>query len=335
MSGLIAAVLGFAMSPGPPAVLRHPWTPRSGTPQAKFIGAALAAAFAEKNNKNKTAVADRALETLEQKEERVVASISATIDAGSALQPKKTFEALGDFGQASGSLAQTWLTPDAVESVVAFWGLGSAGLARDIRRFAIRERDVKAAPWFLLLLANTFPWTPLLIPLVGRAVNSTDGSVFVPRAFSAERLAAMRRLRRDLGLQETSDVDLRTPQNIDEGIAFFSDGWKIFLRDLRRNRLLAKESDTVAAYAWFFLLAISTFPLTPLLLPVIDKRRPDGAQYDYVPSQFRGRRLAAFARLSSSREVGAEDGAEVEVEEPRPWYAWRPWEAAAGMREGQ
>ena len=31
-------------------------------------------------------------------------------------------------------------------------------------------------------------------------------------------------------------------------------------------------------YGWFALLSLSTFPLTPLLLPLIDKRRPEGAQ---------------------------------------------------------
>ena len=329
LGGWAVCILGWTTAPGPhvPHLPHaHAAVPRAGPVTAKFIGAALAAAFAEKNDKNKTAVAARAAETLEQKEERVVETIRAVIDAGAAVKPRKTFSALGDFGQASGSLAQTWLTPNAVERVVSFWGCGSTVLARDIRRFDIfSEHNARAAPWFLLLVLNTFPWTPLLIPLVGRAVNSTDRSDFVPPAFSDERLAAMRRLRRDTGLMEATNRDLRTPQNIDEGIAFFSDGWKIFLRDLRRNRLLS-NGDTIAAYAWFSLLAVSTFPLTPLILPVIDKRRPDGVQGDYVPSSFRGRRLAAYARLASSRrDVDDLETEQTDDEErPSPW--WRAWE---------
>ena len=35
------------------------------------------------------------------------------------------------------------------------------------------------------------------VPLVGRAVNSTDGSSFVPRSFRSDRLAALERLRGD------------------------------------------------------------------------------------------------------------------------------------------
>ena len=54
-------------------------------------------------------------------------------------------------------------------------------------------------------------------------------------------------------------------------------------------------------YGWFALLSLSTFPLTPLLLPLIDKRRQNGTQRDYVPTAFRARRLAAFARFRASR----------------------------------
>ena len=48
------------------------------------------------------------------------------------------------------------------------------------------------------------------------------------------------------------------------------------VRDLQRGRLMA-YGDRLAAYGWFLLLSFSTFPLTPLLIPSIDKRR-DGQQ---------------------------------------------------------
>ena len=94
-----------------------------------------------------------------------------------------------------------------------------------------------------------------LLILSGRAVNSTDGSEFVPPHLATrDRCYAAAAARR--GFAEPMDWGLRTPQNIDEGIAFFSDGWKIFLWDVRRNRLLS-NGDTIAAYAWFSLLAVS------------------------------------------------------------------------------
>ena len=56
------------------------------------------------------------------------------------------------------------------------------------------------------------------------------------------------------------------------------------------------------AYALFGALAFSTFPITPLLLPLIDTRRTgDARQSDYVPSAFRSRRLAAVKRLGVVR----------------------------------
>ena len=89
-----------------------------------------------------------------------------------------------------------------------------------------------------------------------------------------------------------------TPQNVEESARFFADGGRVLWSDVRRGRVFA-NGDTPACYAWFALLSFSTFPLTPLLLPVIDVRRPGGVGGDYVPSCFRARRLAAFARLKS------------------------------------
>ena len=97
------------------------------------------------------------------------------------------------------------------------------------------------------------------------------------------------------------DDDARaTPQNVEESARFFADGGRVLWRDVRRGRVFA-NGDTPACYAWFALLSFSTFPLTPLLLPVIDVRRRGGGgrRCDYVPSCFRARRLAAFSRLKS------------------------------------
>lgn len=263
---------------------------------AKITGAALAAAFAAK--KKDGAPAEEL--TIAQKEEQVVVAIRKALDAGPA-QPRECFSALGDFGKASGDLAQSWLTPQQLERCAFFWGGGSTMLARDLRRGKLSFVDLKASPWFGLLALNTFPWTPLLVPLVARAVNSTEGSRgFVPLSYSEGRLKALQRLRGDGGLEDVS-----TPQTIDEGVRFFSDGWRMLLRDWRRGRLMT-YGDTKATYGWFAFLSLSTFPLTPLLLPIIDKRRA-GVQSDYVPTQFQARRLAAFSRYRASTATTARE----------------------------
>lgn len=286
---MFAALLPTPTLPPPRAVA----SPQLRTPnvQAKFVGAALAAAFASKNEESAGDVPPAEL-SIAEKEDRVIEAIRAGLEAG-ITKPKAAFSAIGDFGIASGDLAQTWLTPQQLENCAAFWGGGSALVARDLRKGRLDLEDLKASPWFLLLALNTFPWTPLLVPLVGRAVNSTEGTTFLPRSFRANRLSALRRTRRDGGI-DLSDPDTRTPQNIDEGVSFFRDGSAMLARDVRRGRLFA-YGDTVSSYGWFTFLAFSTFPLTPLLIPLIDKRR-DGKQADYVPAAFRARRLATFER---------------------------------------
>ena len=303
--------IGAALLPTPPTLPAPRFAVASSSQhrttnvQAKFVGAALAAAFAAKNEESTSAVPSVEL-SLEEKEDRVIEAIREGLKAG-ITKPKAAFSAIGEFGKASGELAQTWLTPQQLESCAAFWGGGSALVARDLRKGQLGLEDLKASPWFLLLTLNTFPWTPLLVPLVGRAVNSTDGTTFLPRSFRANRLSALRRARRDGGI-DVSDPDTRTPQNIDEGVSFFRDGSAMLARDLRRGRLFA-YNDSLSSYGWFTFLAFSTFPLTPLLIPLIDKRR-DGSQADYVPAAFRARRLATFARyraLQATPQRSAEE----------------------------
>lgn len=351
------AVLALTACSWSPTPLLHPrpTRPRAAVIDAKIIGAALAAAFTSKSEPGESASI-----SIADKEERVIVAIREGLDAGFG-EPRRAWSALGAFGQASGDLAQTWLTPQQLERCAFFWGGGGTVLARDLRRGRVEWSDLRASPWFGLLALNTFPWTPLLLPLVSRAVNSTDGSRgFVPRSFSAARLDALQRLQREPGLVSSdadADAESRTPQNIDEGLRFFVDGGRMLLRDARHGRLLAYGdsagvrtctctcTSTLAharahthkhtcihvgmhaargrrppnaglrvvtmatytttlrqVYGWFALLSLSTFPLTPLLLPLIDKRRPDGtSQRDYVPTAFRARRLAAFARFRASR----------------------------------
>ena len=114
----------------------------------------------------------------------------------------------------------------------------------------------------------------------------------MPAAFGARRLAARVRLRRmaEDGVDDGAAVDAdarATPQNVEESVAFFADGGRLLWRDVRRGRALARADDSAAAYAWFAMLSFSTFPLTPLLLPLIDARRHGArdARRDYVPSR--------------------------------------------------
>ena len=299
-TALTPALVAPSLTPA----LVAPSARRAPPPTAKFVGAALAAAFAAKDDD--TPPPEEEL-TLAEMEAKVIDSIREGLDAGIG-KPRRAFGALGDFGKASGTLAATWLTPQQVEKVVAFWGCGGTLIARDMRHGGLpRLQDLQSSGLFSLLAINTFPWTPLLLPLVARAVNTTEGirPSFVPPAFDDTRLAALRRLRGDAGLAEGID----TPQTIDEGVAFFTDGSRMLVRDVRRARLTA-YGDSLGAYAWFLLLTFSTFPLTPLLIPVIDKRR-DGMQSDYVPAAFRARRLAAFARLKKSSLAAPRAPAEV------------------------
>merc|ERR1719310_2635743 len=91
---------------------------RATVPTAKIMGAALAAAFSAKKD---DAPPDE--RSLEEKEEAVIEAIRAGLDAG-IMKPRRAFSALGDFGKASGQLAQSWLTPQQIEACVAFWGGG-------------------------------------------------------------------------------------------------------------------------------------------------------------------------------------------------------------------
>ena len=246
-------------------------------------------------------------------EDRVVASVRASLDAGAG-RPRAALSALGGAANASGALLRAWLTPQTMEACALFWAGGAATAGRDLARgrWVAAPRAAAAECGYLALLSLApvvgFPWTPLFLPLLDRAL---DGAVAVPSAFGAPRLAALARLR---ARQRRADAaghpaahhpaiadgdDARaTPQNVEESARFFADGGRVLWRDLRRGRVFA-NGDTPACYAWFALLSFSTFPLTPLLLPVIDVRRPGGRRCDYVPSCFRARRLAAFARLKS------------------------------------
>ena len=82
---------------------------------AKFTEAALAAAFATKNQGENEGAAQRETGkgklTLEEQEERVIAAIRAGLHAGAELKIGKVATSLGDFGKACGGVAQTWLTP--------------------------------------------------------------------------------------------------------------------------------------------------------------------------------------------------------------------------------
>lgn len=234
-------------------------------------------------------------------EEGVVTSIRDILAAGSKLQPEALFSALAQFGNSTSGLVQTWLTPQKLEEACFFWYEGSAVVARDLRLGRFTFDDLKASGWLTLLSLGTFPFTPLLFPLVSEAINATDESLFVPRALQSCRVKALKRLRGDVGLAEVAS-EVRTPQNIEEGLLYFTDGGRLLLRDILRGRMVSRDDDTWSAYAWFSLLSFSTFPLTPLLLPLIDKRRRDGYQSDYVPSSFRAKRLSAFARLRAARE---------------------------------
>ena len=132
---LIAAALSL-----PQARLTAP-SSRAPPISAKITGAALAAAFAAKNSKGlKTEL------TLDEKEAKVIDAIRETISAGRDMQPRRVISALGDFGGASGTLAQTWLTPQQCERVVYYWWAGWQLMLRDVRRGRVSMSDAAPCP---------------------------------------------------------------------------------------------------------------------------------------------------------------------------------------------
>lgn len=265
-------------------------------------------------------------------EDRVVTSIQNILHNARERQPKETIKALFSFGNATGNLViQSWLTPQTLEECASFWIEGSSVFAIDLQRlrFPKSSQEAAAVGWFTLLAANTFPWTPLLLPLVDRALEDVDPSVYLPSAFGQERRrGAWNRLQvqkeksdaathRSTNQQSplpgevaTTGGDLglfQTPQNVEESMRFFTDGSLLLLRDFQRGRLLQENQDSLSTFGWFTILSFSTFPLTPLLLPLIDKRRKGGTQSDYVPSAFRARRLAAVVRLREKQHISTNE----------------------------
>eukprot|EP00961_Rhodomonas_salina_P018376 247053-Rhodomonas_salina.1 len=105
------------------------------------------------------------------------------------------WRAAGSLGSATGGLVGEWLTPQRLEECFAFWGEGAQLYARDVARGRVRSvKDVQAALWLLAYADNTFPFTPLLLPLVDRALE--ERAPKLPAAFSESRLAAFQRLQR-------------------------------------------------------------------------------------------------------------------------------------------
>ena len=257
-------------------------------------------------------------------ERNVILAIQNVASSASNIthNPQHFFSNLGEFGKASGALiGQQWLTPEALEDCVLFWDDGYRALMRDLFRSYIFSRestryhfqDWVALGWFLLLAtSSSLIFFPLLLPLIHVALHDLGGengigideSSYVPPSFRNPRLAAMRRLRRPQEQPLSNYLTNGTPRNIQEGIAFFKDGTLLLARDLQRGTLTSRADDTWSSYGWFVFLAFSSFPLTPLLLPLIDKRRNDGAATsDYVPSAYRPQRLQALARWRQREAV--------------------------------
>jgi len=179
-------------------------------------------------------------------------------------------------------------------------------LARDISRVALQPQrwsmvEVRKFFVFSVVAANSFPWTPLLLPLIDRALE--DKAPAWPTAFGDRRRSAVRRLSQ-ITQPTQADFDalertlFETPQDANEAAVFIRDGGRIILRDFRRGRIWRESKE----YLRFIALAGTTLPLTPLLFTLIDKWRGDvgGARRgEYVPSAFSVRRLAALRRMQT------------------------------------
>ena len=249
-------------------------------------------------------------------ESDVIESIRAVASSGANItrHPRRFLSDLGGFGRASGALVgQKWLTPEALDECVLFWDDGYRALMRDLFRSYLfsteatryRPRDWAALFWFgVLATSSSVLFLPLLLPLVRTALegvgeNGIDEAVYVPPSFGRARRAAMRRLRRPREPPLERFLGDGAPRDAGDGIAFFRDGTTLLVRDARRGALTSRERDTWGSYALFALLAFSSFPLTPLVVPLIDKRRTGEGERtsDYVPSSYRPERRKALTRL--------------------------------------
>ena len=175
----------------------------------------------------------------------------------------------GSFGSASGGLIGSWLTPQRLEDCASFWDEGTSCLVRDAARGRLSARaDARRLLWLIVIALSTFPYTPLLLPLIERALE--DKAPEVPAAYAPRRRAAWRRLRaarsssgRDSGgvyigvmgvfarcngdgcsLDAASVKGVspyETPQNVVEGAAFLRDGMRILARNVGRGRLFKED----------------------------------------------------------------------------------------------
>ena len=171
--------------------------------------------------------------------------------------------------------------------------------------------DWVALGWFSLLASSSsILFLPLLLPLIRVALedvgeNGIDESRYIPPSFQSTRLTAMRRLRSPKEQPLSRYLANGTPRNVQEGISFFKDGTLLLARDIKRGTLTSRNDDTWGSYGWFAFLAFSSFPITPLIIPLIDKRRNgvNDATRDYVPSSYRPERLKVLARLRGIEAV--------------------------------
>jgi hypothetical protein len=175
----------------------------------------------------------------------------------------------GSFGSASGGLIGSWLTPQRLEDCASFWDEGTSCLVRDAARGRLSAgADARRLLWLIVIALSTFPYTPLLLPLIERALE--DKAPEVPAAYAPRRRAAWRRLRaapsssgRDsggvyigvMGVFARCNGDgcsldaasvkgaspYETPQNVVEGAAFLRDGMRILARNVGRGRLFQED----------------------------------------------------------------------------------------------
>lgn len=256
-----------------------------------------------------------------------VSSVSSATGLGKVTSGVK---GVWQLGLESGSLLQSWLTPSRIEDCASFWSEGSRCLVRDISRVALQPQrwslvEVRSFLVFSVVAVNSFPWTPLLLPLIDRALE--DNAPVWPAAFGDRRRSAFRRLSQITQPTQADDGAIErplfeTPQDVNEAAVFLRDGGRIVLRDFRRGRIWRESKEFLS----FTALAGTTLPLTPLLFTLIDKWRGDarGARRgDYVPSAFSVRRLAALRRMQTSGSGHADHAetlraAAAEAREDRP-----------------
>ena len=129
-------------------------------------------------------------------EDRAVESVRTISRLVQEREYLDAFKATGEFSNVTAALVGVWLTPSSVGLCASFFKDGTALFFHDAARRPARFDPLACYFFFLLLILNTIPLTPLIIPLIDRGIGEGKQHQYLPRGYRTARLKALARLRR-------------------------------------------------------------------------------------------------------------------------------------------